>query len=293
MLICTQNKGRMLDMLKLWICGANGQIGTAINEVLNPLEFEVFNTDVDEVDVTNINEVMRYGDINRPDVIINCSGITHVDACEEDPKLAFKVNALGARNLAIAASKINAKMVQLSSDDVFDGRSDKAYKEFDKTNPMTVYGQSKLAAENYVKEFTNRHFIIRSTWVYGKGDNFVTKFLEKIDAGEDVSVAADQYGSPTSANELAKFILHMLQTNEYGTYHATCKGNCSRYQFAKEILVLTEKVAKVKAVPTQESDFSANRPTNAVLDNFIMSIVDVYDFPHWKNALYAYLKGEK
>lgn len=279
-------------MLKLWICGSSGQIGTALNEVLNPLEFEVFDTDIDEVDVTDIHEVMRFADVNRPDVIINCSGVTHIDVCDKDPKLAYKVNALGARNLAIAAAKINSKMVQLSSDDVFDGRSEHAYKEFDKTNPMTVYGKSKLAGENYVKEFTYKHFIIRSTWVYGKGDNFVTNFLKKVQKNEPLSIAADQYGSPTSANELAKFILYMIQTNEYGTYHATCKGSCSRYEFAKEILLLCEKQAKIKAVPTKDSDFSVNRPENAVLDNFIMSIIDVYDFPHWKNALYTYIQEE-
>lgn len=281
-------------MLKLWICGSNGQIGRALNDMLDPLEFEVFNSDKDEVDITSIEEVMSFGEVNRPDVIINCAGITHIDVCEDDPKLAYRVNAIGARNLAIIAAKINAKIVQLSSDDVFDGRSMDPYKEFDKTNPITVYGKSKLAGENYVKEFTSKHFIVRSTWVYGKGDNFVKSFLEKVDEGETIAVAADQFGSPTSANELAKFILYMIKTNEYGTYHATCTGTCSRYAFAKEILALSGKNVKLKAVPIKESDFAAVRPAYAVLDNFIMSIIEVYDFPSWKQALADYMmKGRQ
>ncbi|MDD2980653.1 MAG: dTDP-4-dehydrorhamnose reductase [Hespellia sp.] len=278
-------------MLKLWICGANGQIGQAINEVLDPLEFEVFNSDKEELDITDIDEVISFGEINRPDVIINCAGVTHIDVCEEDPKLAYKVNALGARNLAIISAKLNAKIVQLSSDDVFDGRSLDPYNEFDKTNPMTTYGRSKLAGENYVKEFTQKHFILRSTWVYGKGSNFVSHFLERVESGDRISVAADQFGSPTSANELARFILYIIKTNEYGTYHATCTGTCSRYAFAKEILALTGKSAELKAVPTKESEFSVARPAYAVLDNFIMSIIDVYDFPDWKSALKDFIQG--
>lgn len=280
-------------MLKIWICGANGQIGRAINDVLDPLAFEVFNTDKGEVDITSIEEVMSFGEVNRPDVIVNCAGVTHIDVCEENPKLAFRVNAIGARNLAIIAAKLNCKLVQMSSDDVFDGRSMDPYTEFDRTNPITVYGESKLAGENYVKEFTYKHFIIRSTWVYGKGENFVESFLAKAEEGDTLAVAADQFGSPTSANELARFILHMITTNEYGTYHATCNGTCSRYAFAKEILALSGKNVKLKAVPIKESDFTAVRPAYAVLDNFIMSTIEVYDFPDWKEALADYMKKHK
>ena len=138
-------------MIKIWIVGSSGQIGTAINEVLDPLEVEVFNTDKDELDITETDEVLNFGEINRPDVIINCAAVTDTDVCEREPELAYRVNALGARNLSIVARKVGAKMVQLSTDDVFDGMSKTPYSEFDDTNPRTVYCRSKKPRENYVK----------------------------------------------------------------------------------------------------------------------------------------------
>lgn len=277
-------------MLKVWINGASGQLGQALNDVIDHMEYEIFDSDIKELDITDVDEVLAFGKINRPDIIINCAGFTDVDACEADPKTAYRVNALGARNLSIVAGEIGAKMVQISTDDVFDGRNDAPYKEFDFATPHTVYGKSKLAGENYVKEFTNKHFIIRSNWVYGKGKNFVREFMELAKTEKSISIASDQYGSPTSANELAKFILYIIQTNEYGTYHATCNGNCSRYAFAKEIAKLTGNDVRIKAVPSKEAHLSSIRPAYAVLDNFILSIDDVYTFPKWEDALAAYIK---
>lgn len=277
-------------MQKIWVMGSKGQIGRAINDVVDKLEFEMLNTDIDDLDITDTNEVLRFGEMNRPDIIINCSGMTDMEECEQNPSQAFKVNALGARNLAIVAKKLEAKMVQVSTDDVFDGKKAKPYTEFDETNPLTVYGKSKLAGENYVKEFNYKHFIVRSTWVYGKGSNFIRNFLKKVQTGEKLSIASDQFGSPTSANELARFLLHLVHTSEYGTYHATNKGVCSRYAFAQEILKLTGKEADMDPVPTVMSDFSKVRPANAVLENFIMSMVPIYDFPAWQDSLKEYLK---
>lgn len=276
-------------MQKIWVCGSRGQIGQAVNDVVDKLEFEMLDTDMDDLDVTDTDEVLRFGEMNRPDIIINCSGMTDIEACEENPSMAYKVNALGARNLAIVASKMQAKMVQLSTDDVFDGKSTAPYTEFDRTNPVTIYGKSKLAGENYVKEFTSKHFIVRSTWVYGKGSNFITNFLQRVEAGGEIAVASDQFGSPTSANELARFLLHLVHTSEYGTYHATNRGICSRYAFAEEILKMTGKQVTLQPVPTLMDELSKVRPAYAVLDNFIMSMVPVYDFPQWQDSLREYL----
>ena len=277
-------------MIKVWIAGSNGQIGHALNEVLDPLEIEVLNTDKDELDITDTEEVLNFGIVNRPDVIINCTGVTDTKLCEEEPELAYRVNALGARNLSIVARKNGAKIVQLSTDDVFDGKSKKPYTEFDDTNPLTVYGASKRAGENYVKEFTHKHFIIRSNWVYGKyGHNFVNQVLEAAEKGNTLSVAADQFGSPTSAKDLARMILYLINTNEYGTYHVTCSGVCNRHEFAQEILRLSGKKIELKAVPTEQSDLSAVRPPYAVLDNFILRIIDMYDMPDWKESLEEFM----
>lgn len=277
-------------MQKIWICGAKGQIGRAINEVIDKLEYKILDTDIDDLDITDTDEVLRFGEMNRPDVIINCAGLTDLQECEKDLAKAFKTNALGARNLSIVARKVEAKLVHISTDDVFDGKSQKPYTEFDETHPKTAYGKSKLAGERYVKEFTYKHFIIRSTWVYGLGDNFINQLLEKVDQGENLSIAVDQFGSPTSAKELARFILHLIQTNEYGTYHATNKGVCSRFEFASEILRLTGKQVEMKPVVTHMSDFSRERPAFSVLDNFIMSMTPVYEFPDWKESLKEYME---
>ena len=277
-------------MQKIWICGAKGQIGRAINEVIDKLEYKILDTDIDDLDITDTDEVLRFGEMNRPDVIINCAGLTDLQECENDLAKAFKTNALGARNLSIVARKVEAKLVHISTDDVFDGKSQKPYTEFDETHPKTAYGKSKLAGERYVKEFTYKHFIIRSTWVSGFGHTFINQLLEKVDKGEPLSIAGDQFGSPTSAKELARFILHLIQTNEYGTYHATNKGVCSRFEFASEILRLTGKQVEMKPVVTHMSDFSRERPAFSVLDNFIMSMTPVYDFPDWKESLKEYME---
>jgi len=277
-------------MLKLWIVGSESQVGKAILDVLDPMELEVLCTDKEELDITDTEAVLSYGEINRPDVIINCAAVTDTKLCEAEPELAYRVNALGARNLSLVARKHNAKIVQVSTDDVFDGHNTKPYTEFDDTNPLTVYGRSKRAGENYVKEFTHKHFIIRSTWVFGEGKNFVNALLKSAETDTEVSIPTDQFGSPTSAKDLARIILHLIKTNEYGTYHATCKGKCSRYEFAEEILKLTGKTLKLN--PALAADVpTAARPAYAVLDNFILRIIDVYDMPTWQESLKEYLEG--
>lgn len=277
-------------MLKVWIAGASGQIGRALNDVLDPMQIEALNTDLDELDITDTDEVINFGTVNRPDVIINCTGITDTDECEANPEHAYRVNALGARNLSIVARKCGSKIVQISTDDVFDGQSKKPYTEFDDTNPLTVYGRSKRAGENYVKEFTHKHFVIRSNWVYGHGGhNFVNRVLAAAEAGNGLSVASDQFGSPTSAKDLARIILYLIKTNEYGTYHATCQGVCNRYEFAQEVLKLAGKRITLRPVVTSESDLSSTRPAYAVLDNFILRIINVYEMPDWRASLKEYM----
>ena len=277
-------------MLKLWIVGSESQVGKAILSVLDPMELEVLCTDKEELDITETEAVLSYGEINRPDIIINCAAITDTRLCKAEPELAYRVNALGARNLSLVARKHNAKIVQLSTDDVFDGHHTKPYTEFDDTHPLTVYGRSKRAGENYVKEFTHKHFIIRSTWVYGEGKNFVNALLQSAETETAVSIPTDQFGSPTSAKDLARIILHLIKTNEYGTYHATCKGKCSRYEFAEEILKLSGK--KLKLIPALAADVpTAARPAYAVLDNFILRIIDVYEMPTWQESLKEYLEA--
>ena len=275
---------------RVWIAGASGRLGSALSHRFGGNTAYKLVTSDRDVAVEDVSVVGRFADINHPDVIINCTGITDTDECEANPEHAYRVNALGARNLSIVARKCGSKIVQLSTDDVFDGQSKKPYTEFDDTNPLTVYGRSKRAGENYVKEFTHKHFVIRSNWVYGHGGhNFVNRVLAAAEAGNGLSVASDQFGSPTSAKDLAKMIMYLISTNEYGTYHVTCRGVCSRYEFAQEILKLAGKDIELRAVPTEQSDLSAVRPPYAVLDNFILRIIEVYDMPDWKESLKEYM----
>ena len=277
-------------MKKIWIVGSLGHMGQALIRLLDMMEYELYETDKDELDITDEHAVSLFMHRNRPDVVINCAGYhPSAGAAQSETDMAYKVNAVGARNLAQSAESIQAKLIQISTDDVFDGIRHTPYTEFDDTNPKTVYGRSKRAGENYVKEFTHKHFILRSNWVYGNGNNFVNRVLHVADTKDELLVASDQFGSPTSAKDLARIILYLIQTNEYGTYHATCQGVCNRYEFAQEILKLAGKQINLRPVMTSESDLSSARPAYAVLDNFILRIINVYDMPEWKTSLREYM----
>ncbi|OUP00604.1 dTDP-4-dehydrorhamnose reductase [Drancourtella sp. An210] len=280
--------------MKIWIAGAKGQLGCALNDMAEKsgLDAEILNTDREEVDVTDIAAVLAFAREEKPDVIFDCAAVTDVGVCEAQAELAYKVNAVGARNLAIAAHETNAKIVLLSTDDVFNGIRQVPYHEFDETDPMTIYGRSKLAGENYVKEFAYRHFIIRSNWVFGRGSdrNFVNQILKAIETKKELYIAVDQYGSPTSANALASFMLRMIQTEGYGTYHVTCDGVCNRCEFAKEIVELAGKDVKIIPVPTMKAEFSSARPTYTVLDNFLTRALGQDDMPTWIDALEEYIE---
>lgn len=282
-------EGKMKNIRKIWIVGANGRVGRAINKLLDSRTVEILNTDINEVDITDIQSVIAYGDIHRPDVIINCAALTSIEECERFVEKAYKVNALGARNLSISARKIRARIVHISTDDVFDGKGIEPYTEFDVASPRTIYGKSKLAGENFVKEFAQKYIIIRSSWTYGEGENFVNSLLELARTNDVVRVAKDQFGSPTSAHELAKLIIYLMNTSEYGLYHGACLGSCSRYEFAKEIFKLAKIETKVEAVETHKDELSASRPAYTVLDNFMLRIADSYQMPHWKEALATYI----
>lgn len=241
-------------MQKIWVCGARGQIGQAVNDVVDKLEFEMLDTDVDDLDVTDTDEVLRFGEMNRPDIIINCSGMTDISSCEENPSQAFKVNALGARNLAIVAKKMQAKMVQLSTDDVFDGKSTEPYTEFDITNPGTVYGKSSLRGK-LCERIHNKTFYRAEHLGVWKGTEFYQWFLKKW-------TQASSYRSP-----LTSLDHRQVQTNWQDFYYIWCiqastelimrqtRACRDRYAFAQEILKMTGKTASMRPVPTVMSDF--------------------------------------
>ena len=206
-------------MKKLLITGGNGQLGRAINNLYRDREdIECINTDVGELDITNLDDVLAFVDKCRPYAIINCAAHTAVDLCEDQEDLAYKINAIGPRNLSIAAEKYDCKIMQISTDYVFAGDASTPYKEFDTPNPQGVYGASKLAGENFVKAFSTKYFIIRTAWLYGDGKNFVKTMLRLAEDRDEIGVVYDQVGSPTSTFELAKAMDSLLSMPEKNAF---------------------------------------------------------------------------
>ncbi|MCM1253403.1 MAG: dTDP-4-dehydrorhamnose reductase [Clostridium sp.] len=280
-------------MKKIIVTGCNGQLGRAVNKLYaNDGNYELVNTDVGELDITNIDEVMSFTRNVKPYAIINCAAHTGVDACESEADKAYKINAIGPRNLSIAAAETNAKLIHISTDYVFDGKGNRPYTEFDAVGPQGMYGRTKLAGENFVKEFADRYFIIRTAWLYGDGKNFVKTMLRLSETNDKVRVVKDQVGSPTSAEELAKAIAYLLPTENYGLFHGTCEGSCSWAQFTEEIFRLAGKKTAVEAITTEEFGAKAPRPAYSILENYMFKLTSDFMFADWHDAIAKYMKEQ-
>jgi len=278
-------------MKKILITGCNGQLGRALNQrFAGRNDLELINTDVEQLDITNIESVLALVEQEKPYAIINCAAHTGVDACETQVELAYRINAIGPRNLAIAAKANGAKLMHISTDYVFAGDADTPYREFDEPGPQGVYGASKLAGERFVEKFADRYFIIRTAWLYGDGKNFVKTMLRLAETMPEVGVVMDQVGSPTSTTELAKAMDALLFTDNYGTFHGTCEGVCSWADFAEEIFRLAGKDTKVKRITSGEFAAKAKRPAYSVLDNYMFRLTTDFTFADWKDAIREYME---
>jgi dTDP-4-dehydrorhamnose reductase len=283
-------------MKKIIVTGCNGQLGIAINKQYEGnTGIELINTDVEQLDITNIDEVMKLVKEVKPYAIINCAAYTNVNACETDVDNAYRINAIGPRNLSVAATEAGAKLVQVSTDYVFPGKADKPYTEFDLTGPQGVYGASKLAGENFVKEFAKDYFILRTAWLYGEGKNFVKTMLQLSEKTDKVTVVGDQFGTPTSAEELAKAICYLVPSENYGLFHGTCEGYCHWADFAKEIFRLAGKKTAVEEISTQEyqtaNPASAPRPAYSILENYMFRLTSDFRFADWHDAIEKYIQN--
>lgn len=276
-------------MKKVLITGCNGQLGRALNELLRDSDVEIINTDVSELDICDLEQVRRLLAEKRPDTIINCAAHTAVDKCETDVENAQKINGLGPKNLATAAKEIDAQMVQVSTDYVFSGDADIPYTEEDAPCPQSVYGSTKLEGEQAVASILERYYIVRTAWLYGDGNNFVKTMLRLAETRDEITVVNDQYGSPTSALELARMILHIVDSGEYGIYHGTCEGIASWYEFACKIFSLAGVNINVVPVTTEEYPASvAKRPAYSVLENKKLNSQGSYRMKQWEDALEEY-----
>jgi dTDP-4-dehydrorhamnose reductase len=321
--------------MKVLVTGANGQLGTDLIKTLKDQEvIPLTHADVDITDYKAIKEVCT---AKKPDVIINTAAYVRVDDCETNQDLAYRVNALGARNMAVVAEGIGAKLVHISTDYVFGGENEsnpsmsplgkgrgtnpsesplekgrgnegnssvdnyserKPYTEFDKPVPLNVYGKSKLAGEELVRDFCRKYFIVRSSGLFGvagssgKGGNFIETILRLAKERDKLTVVDDQIFSPTYTPDLAAKIVELINTELYGIYHITNSGSCSWYEFAKEALRLVGSKTPIVPITSDQYPQKAKRPSYSVLGNYQLKLTGMGDLPTWQEGLEAY-KGER
>ena len=279
--------------MKILVTGANGMLAKAVRKRFEYAE--LICTDVEELDITNLEAVDKFISDLKPDVIINCAAYTAVDKAEEDLELARKINSEGPKNLAVVANKNNCVLVHISTDYVFGGDlpvEKGCYFEDDKKNPQTVYGITKLEGENFIKEITEDYYIFRTAWLYGDGKNFVRTMLKLGKEKDELNVVADQHGSPTYTEDLADIIYQALDKKiPYGVYHTTNLGFTTWYEFTKEIFRQSNISCRVNAVTSEEYVTPAKRPKNSTLskDKILEAGITI---PEWKDALKRYLKSE-
>lgn len=275
--------------MKILVTGSKGQLGIDLMASLTG-RYDVCGYSRDEMDITDIDcTVKKVRELN-PDIIINCGAYTKVDDCEKNVDLAYKVNGLGPRNLAVAALETNSRLLHISTDFVFDGKKNQPYIEFDNPNPLSVYGKSKLAGENMIREICPRHYILRTSWLYGKsGNNFVKTMLRLAETRDTIKVVDDQIGTPTYTMDLVRAIGMLIATDAYGTYHATNNGQCSWNEFARRIFEISGRNVEVLPISSEEFGSPAKRPKYSVLRNYMLEMQFGYNIRDWEDALMEFL----
>ncbi len=294
--------------MKILITGASGQLGNELKRLIEtgkaeigPIPdayqaAEVAYTDAPQLDITDAAAVDRFAQEFAPNIIINCAALTNVDGCETQGDLARAINAEGPANLARAAKRVGAKLVQVSTDYVFPGSESGDRVESDTVGPISAYGRTKLAGEQAVQEVLDQHFIVRTAWLYGYlGKNFVKTMLGLAQTHDQVTVVDDQLGNPTSANDLAYEILKLALTDSYGVYHITNEGTCSWADFAEAIMQEAGTGCAVKRCTSAEykqmNPASADRPAFSSLANAHLASTIGNEMRPWHVALKTYLKN--
>lgn len=277
-------------MANILVTGANGQLGSELQKTGFTVLDEVFYTDVAELDITDYSAVERFIKEKEIDTIINCAAYTAVDKAEEEPELAAKINTQAVANLAKAAVKEDCLLIHISTDYVFDGTATKPYTEKDKTCPVSVYGETKLAGEKAILKSRCFYIIIRTAWLYSEyGNNFLKTILRLAAERPEINVVNDQIGTPTYAEDLARAIVKMMENDERaeyeGIYHYSNDGVCSWYDFATEIVKRSGLDCKVNPVTTAEYPTRTKRPAYSVLDKTKIKHIFEVEVPDWKDAL--------
>lgn len=277
----------------LLVTGANGQLGQQLLHT-DKEGIRIIGFGRDRLDVTNLSQCREVLSEIRPDGIIHAAAYTAVDKAEAESDLAYRVNAIGTRNMAIAAEENGTKLLYVSTDYVFDGGARIPYNEYDCTNPQSVYGKSKRAGEAIIQSLSSRYFIVRTSWLYGKyGSNFVKTMVNLAKERDSVTVVCDQFGSPTYTLDLAEFLVDLVRSENYGIYHASNSGSCSWHEFAQAIFEESGLAVQVESCNTDQFHRPAPRPAYSVLDHSSIRQQGLPDFRPWRDALRAFLQELK
>lgn len=270
--------------MKILVTGANGMLGQDLCPILEDEEYDVIETDVDNLDITDSIAVNTFVTNEEPDFIIHCAAYTNVDKAEEDFDTAILINETGTRNIAAAAKKNDIPILYISTDYVFDGTKKGKYTPSDATNPINKYGLSKLKGEESISEICDKYYIVRTSWLYGHhGKNFVETMIDLATKNTELNVVNDQVGCPTWTVALCEGIVDLIDSEaDYGIYHICGSGSCTWYEFAKKIFEILNIDVKIKPVTTQEFPRAAKRPKYSVMDNDDCC-------PNWEDSLKMYL----
>lgn len=284
--------------MKVLVTGASGQLGRDVVLLLEKEGHDILACDRDQMDITNQAQCNGVISSYHPEVIIHCAAYTAVDAAETDTDGAYKVNAVGTRNVAVAAEKVGAKLIYISTDYVFDGQSTTPYQEYDDTNPRSVYGKSKRAGEWLVQSLCSKWFVVRTSWVYGlHGNNFVKTMLKLGQEKPKLQVVHDQKGSPTYTVDLALFLIELMGTEMYGIYHASNCGDCTWYEFTQAIFEEAQTVvgvsiqAELEPCTTEQFPRPAPRPVNSVMDHLSIRTNGLTDLRPWREGLRDFIRS--
>ncbi len=276
--------------MKVLVTGVKGQLGYDVVERLKALDIECKGVDIEDFDLTDEVAVLNGICAYHPDTVVHCAAYTAVDKAEENRELCYKVNVLGTRNVAMACREIEAKMIYISTDYVFNGQGTRPFSPEDAREPINYYGETKSLGEDEVTRLLDKYFIVRISWVFGvNGANFVKTMLRLGKEKEELNVVNDQIGSPTYTFDLAVLLCDMLQTEKYGIYHATNEGICSWAEFAQEIMKQAHLGMKIHPILSSEYPAKAKRPYNSRMNKDKLVQNGFCRLPDWRDALKRYL----
>ena len=277
-------------MNNILVTGSTGQLGSDVVKELLKRGYSTLSPNRSELNLCSEDNIRNYILNSNCEAIVHCAAYTQVDKAEDEKDLCIKINATATKHIAKCAKILDIPMIYISTDYVFDGTKDGKYTENDETNPINIYGESKLAGEKYVQEILDKYYIVRTSWVFNiNGKNFIETMLRLSKANNQLSIVNDQIGSPTYTKDLSRLLVDMLETSKYGLYHATNEGYCSWYEFANTIFKLANINIDIKAINSNEYASRAKRPMNSKLSKDKLIEFGFKPLPHWEDALKDYL----